>query len=284
MTKQDMKRKRGPASAEEEKFILANLDLLSDTEIAATLGRTEGFVRKRRAQAPAMVQESANVDAITLLHRSSLWQEVKRTLLTSEITFFESQWVLLIDQFSTNEILPTDELMIKDYLILEVSANRALAQKRDAILRLQEVQTLIEEERKLPEDAQNIGNLSMWYAQQDALRASFHNLDQSHIQFQTRKDAKLRDLKATRDLRFKHIEESKKNIFELIKELDSKAKRKTEGRWMELMKAGADKVQEDWETLTEYEDGSWDKPYLNPEGELRDLENNKGVADETRDS
>jgi len=262
-------KKRGPASLEEEKFIRENYESIDVPEIARILNRTEIFVKERIAQIPVIQEKMDREDEVSRLHKSHFWEEVKRTLMPNEVGFFEQQWVKLVDQFSTNEILPTDEMMIKDLIILEIGGLRANTEKRKALIMIQELEHKMDLERVLPDDQQDKALMALINTQISSLRTALPALSKEHLEYQQRKDQKLRDLKATRDLRFKHIEESKKNIFELIKDLDSLDKRKKEGRWMELMKMGADKIEADWQHSMKFEDGSYNSPFLSPEGVSR---------------
>jgi hypothetical protein len=265
------KNKRGAISLEEEKFILDNIDHMSDDDIAKRIRRSPEFVQKYRLAPPnrknAGKPSDPKAGPLRKLRQSHFWREIKHSLLVGEVNYFEQEWVRLIDQFSTNEILPTDELMIKDCIMLDVASNRALAEKKKTLEKILDFdrKLTLEEGRGDRQDPRRIASLS---TQINALRAALPALSKEHLEYQDKKDRKLRDLKATRDLRYKNIEESKRNIFELIKELDTYEKRKREGRWMELMRMAADKVGDRWNQVIEYEDGSFDKPFLSPEGEM----------------
>jgi len=266
------KLKRGKASTKEEEYIRDSHEVVSVKDMAKKLNRSEAFVTKRISQIPVMQEIDDNDDAISRLHKSDMWLPIQRTLLSSEISLFEQRWAKLIDQFSTNEILATDEMMIKDLIMLEIGGLRANSEKKKSLVLLAELDKKIESERKLDEDMQDVGSLAMWQSQLNALRAALPSLSKEFLEYQHRKDQKLRDLKATRDLRFKHMEESKKNIFELIKDLDSHAKRKQEGRWAELMLKSSQKIEDEWQQQVKFEDGQYNTPFLSPEGILKDDE------------
>jgi hypothetical protein len=276
------KMRRGRATDEEVKFVVDNLDNMEIEDIAKTLNRSIQFVKDRIAQAPQLVEDEVVSETVAKLHKSYFWLEIRRTLLKSEVPFFERQWAKLIDQFSTNEILATDEMMIKDLIMLEIGVMRANAEKRKVLVLIDDLDKKIKREYDVDEDMRDMAGIQMWHSQLNSLRAALPALSKEHLEYQTRKDQKLRDLKATRDLRFKHIEESKKNIFELIKDLDSHKKRKQEGRFMELMKMAGDKVEKVWQDSLEFEDGTYNTPFLSPEGILAQdrIEIDREVFDE----
>lgn len=262
-------------SVDEASFIRDNHLNMEPEEIASTLNRSLKFVKQKIAQIPVVQEIEDRGDAVAQLHASHFWPEVQRSLLNSEIKFFEQQWAKLVDQFSTNEIMATDEMMIKDLILLELGGLRATAEKKKVMTMLLDTEEQYEKERKKPIDVQDIAFITLLKDQLTSLRACLPQLSKEQLDFQQRKDQKLRDLKATREQRYKQIEESKKNIFELIKTLDEYKKRKKEGRWMELMKMGADKVEDDWNNSMEFEDGTYNRPMLTPEAILKEDEENK---------
>jgi len=101
--------------------------------------------------------------------------------------------------------------------------------------------------------------------QASAITSTLPNTTLEHEKHALRADKKLEHLKATRSARFRQIEESRKNFFELVKELDTRHSRERDGRWMELMRQGGDKVVENWGEFYEYADNTVDRPLLTPE-------------------
>ena len=285
--KKKIKKKTGAIGKNEVDFIRENYQSMEPEEIASFLNRTVKFVKERIAQIPVVQEIEDRGDAVAQLHSSHLWPEIRRSLLTSEVRFFEQQWAKLIDQFSTNEILATDEMMIKDLVMLELSGLRATAEKKKVLLMMQDCESRLDRERKKPMDQRDMGLTAMLKDELTSLRVCLPQLSKEQLDFQQRKDQKLRDLKATREQRYKQIEESKKNVFELIKTLDEFKKRKQEGRWMELMKMGADKIENDWNDIIEFEDGTYNRPMLTPEAILKEDEYDKselkGLVDESEE-
>jgi hypothetical protein len=243
---------------------------LSDEAIAEGLNRSVAFVRRHRMLAGAISLGETSASALDRLHRSRFWPQIKKVLLPHEEKYFEYQWCQLIDQFSTSEILATDELMVKDYIILEIEANRFLMEKKDALTEIAALNQLITEERMKEMQFQDLGAIAAWQTQINGLRAALPNLSKAFTEYQAKKDQKLAQLKATRADRFKNVQESKVNIFELIKGLDEIERRKKEGRWMGLEKLAADQVEKQWGEPIEFADGTVDKPFLSPEGELNE--------------
>jgi hypothetical protein len=264
--------KRGNVSNDEMDFIRENHEIMEPEAIAAKLNRSVSFVQKHSAQAPVVDEIQSRGDAVERLHKSHFWDEIKRTLLRTEVNYFEQQWAKLIEQFSTDDIMATDEMMIKDLIILDINGLRASAEKKKALELLSGLEMNVEKERKVDPDMMDTAMLAVWNTQITSLRTALPQLSKEHIEYQQRKDQKLRDLKATRDLRYRNIVESRKNVFEMIKDLDTHKKRQREGRWTALMQAGADKIEAEWQQTLEYEDGTYNSPMLSPEGVLAEDE------------
>lgn len=265
------KLKRGKISNTEREYILTNADTMTVEAIAAHLRRSEDFVRKQIAARPTIEHTEENQDWVSRLHASSFWLEVRKGLIGSEVRYFEQAWASYNEQFgSSTDILATDELMIKDLVMLDIFSQRQIAEQANTLRRIEELEKAIEKEEQVDDEHRDQMALANWRTQVNALYAAKSTIAKTHLDYQQRKDAKLRDLKGSRDQRFKQIEESRRNIFELIKDLDKLKRRLDEGRLAEKVKIAAARVTHDWNQLHEFEDGEVDKPFLSPEGELDD--------------
>jgi len=262
--------KRGAASSKDMEQIAANSNMPVE-ELAKLLDRSVKFVRKQIAALPVVEQKVERGDWVSMLHSSCFWSSVRSGLIGSEVGYFEQAWASYNEQFgSATDILATDELMIKDLVLLDICSQRAFTERAVVSRQIAELERLICAEREKDVDGRDIPQLASWTTQRTSLLAAKGSLSKEHQDYQGRKDIKLRDLKGSRDQRFKQIEESRRNIFELIKELDTHKRRVQEGRLAEKVRIAAQKVSDDWNQLTEYEDGTVDKPFLSPEGELKD--------------
>lgn len=262
-------RKPGKASEKELSFIATNMDVMDPKDIAKAINRSTDFVLKAIAQLPRRKQETEQSDYVVQLHASPLWPEIRRSLMPNEYGYFESLWGAYIRQFSSGtDILASDEMMIKDLIMMDIFANRAAQEKLSALMLIDSLQALIDKERQKDDYVRDAASMQSWQDQINALRGSLKSLTDSHIEYQKRKDDKLTQLKATRQARFKELTESKQNIFGLLRELDDIRNRVREGKLMEKVKIAADKQKQKLSEYTEYEDGTVDKPFLSPETEL----------------
>jgi len=288
MTKKSSERlKRGKVSGAERELVAANHETMSVTELAAKLRRSEDFVRKLIAALPTIQKTEEVGDWVSRLHSSYFWPEVRKGLMGNEVRYFEQAWASYNNQFgSATDVLATDELMIKDLIMLDIFAERAKNEQTDTMRQIDELEKAIYREEQVSEDVRDQMSLSNWRTQVNALNAAKSSLTKHHLDYQKQKDTKLRDLKGSRDQRFKQIEESRRNIFELIKELDTHKRRLQEGRMAAKVAVAAERIADDWNEVMEFEDGTVDKPFLSPEGELKDarLQNEQEEADRQEDA
>lgn len=273
------KLKPGMASIEEITFIQNNVDKLKPEQIAAHLHRSVNFVAKCIAQIPKRQQLLEQTDAVEQLRASPMWMEVKRSLMPSEYDYFCSLWASYIEQFgSGSEVLATDEMSIKDLIMMDIVQSRASAQVVNQNILIEQLSKLLDKERDKAIEVRDQMAMQTWQEQVNSARGSLKSLTETHLSYQQRKDAKLDDLKATRKARFKEAQEAHQNIFGLLRELNEHRTRQREGRLMEKVRLAAEKVRQDWNQLTEFEDETVDKPFLSPEGELED--ENRRLQDE----
>lgn len=262
---------RGPASRKELEIIKTSS--LPPEELAKKLRRSVNFVKKHMAAKPVLVQLDENQDWVARLHASPFWPQHKKQLIATdgEVAFFEQTWAAYMDQFgSASDILATDELMVRDLIMLDIMSNRAIVEQADCIRLIDQFQKFIDDEMKKEDEDRDQMQLANWRTNLNSNIALKTTLSKQHLDLQNRKDAKLKDLKGSRDQRFKQIEESRRNIFELIKDLDSHKRRLEEGKLAEKVRIAADSVAHDWNQVMEFEDGEVDKPFLSPEGEMED--------------
>jgi hypothetical protein len=265
-----MAKKRGNLNIEEIAYVHANMDIKTDEEMAKHLNRSVELVRRLRVQSVQRKENEENVDAVSELHVSYFWSEVRRSLMANEERYFEQQWIRLHEQFSQHGVLPTDEIMMKDLILHEIASNRVLANKRDHLVRLAELERMIDTEMAKPVNERDLARLPNWETQRGALQVAITAVTREHLEYQKKKDDKMEQLKATRSQRLKQAEQSGSNFWQMIRELDKPENRRIYGNYMMKMKIAADNIRNDWNQVIEYANESVDKPFLSPEGEIED--------------
>ena len=220
-----------------------------------------GFVSKYRKTKPHLEVTEEQDDILVNLHNIYFWKEILTQISQDEIKGFESRWVALNQQFQ--DILPTDQMQMKDLIMLEILINRVLTEKHTVLSTISRLERQLKREEDRSIELQDTNLMLNIETQLNAAMASQNARTTEHMKLQEKKDAKFKDLKATRDQRFKQLEDSRKSFFDLLRVLDEKESRDKEGRQIELMKIAAKKKQDDLGEYTEYEDGTVDRPMLN---------------------
>lgn len=222
-------------------------------EIVETIGTIEG---KKQVK-------NTIIDSIGELKSKHFWKELKKQLMPEELEYFGESWAKLVKQFSQYDILETDEMIMKDLVVHDILINRNLAQKKALMDEIDYYHKELDEEIAKPmKDQIKIQN---YHNKISDARSCLNDLERAHNTLQQRKDQKFKDMKATRDLRYKQIEDAKKTWFELIKELDSYDTRHKEGEWLALMKRSVQKEEERLAEFHEFADGTFDQILLTPE-------------------
>jgi len=267
-----IKNRSGPLS-DPEKKIISNNPAVSDEQLAAQLRRNPKTIHKYRLKMGEVEYTESLKEPLACLHEIYFWLTVKNQLLDDEVSYFEQQWVRYWDQFSHSDILATDEVMMKDAILLDIMSNRTLTLKAKQLRRSSELTAeinLVYEQE--PED-RNTVHLSNMETQYGACQASIIDSTKEYLEYQKKKDDKMTQLKATRDQRLKQAEQSGKNFWELCRALNEKQARQRDSVLMERMRIAAERVKEDWSGQTiKFADNEHDRVLLIPEGEINDEE------------
>ena len=253
--------KRGRMSDEEKSFLDQYLESRTDEELAESLDRSLSFVSKYRKTRPSLIETEEEGEILGRLHAAYFWHELLDQLTAEELKGYEARWIALHQQFQ--DVLPTDQMQIKDLIILEMLINRVLTEKKQVISTIQRLEQQLAREEEKPIEFQDMQFMLNLETQLNAAMASQNARTTEHMKLQEKKDAKFKDLKATRDQRFKQLEDSRKSFFDLMRLLDQKETRQKEGHQIEIMRLAAENSQNDLSEYTEYDDGTVDKPMLN---------------------
>ena len=264
-------KRTGRLSRSEISFIDENLDAMSDDEIAKAIERSPDAVAQRRANRPQRETNTKMNDFVAQLHEKHFWETVQRSLLKEELPVFENSWASLYAQFVHQGVTATDEIMMKDVIIDDILLHRALEEKRKIIEEIQDQENEMDRIKLIPmanrtqAEVDSAVNAHRTVVQ---LRGAQEAYTKEINDIKKTKDGKFKDLKATRQERLKVVEESGKNIFALIKHLDERKQRESEGRMTGLVYEAARIKQKELEEYTTFADKEVDRPWMTPESEL----------------
>lgn len=251
--------KPGGLSNVELAQIQSMLETHTDEEISKIVNRTTTVINKVRAKTPALIAYSNRKDYITVLHSKHYWKNLTQQLTSDELGYFENEWGAYAVQFQ--ELTHTDELTLLDTIILTIELNRIQIEKKQLIDEINDTQKLLDAELELG-DQQDPQLTRAYRDTLSGLRSAQPTLSKRYLETQYRKDEKFKQLKATREQRYKSIEESKKNIFELLKQLDTIQSRKKENRMLSLMVDATRKEKIRLMEQSEFADGTVDSCLL----------------------
>lgn len=263
-----MSKKRGQLSLEEEKFIRDNVGSLTVEQIAQQLNRhTNPVTRYIDENNLYRVGEVEELQTLRRkLHGKAFWPEIRLQFDedSGEIEYFEKTWCSLIRQFR-DDVLPAEELQIKQFITLDILANRSMKERKRHIHEVEKLQKQIDEEYAKPEDQRDAPKLSNLEAQVSMARNTTSNYTNEYTKILDQQKAISKDLKATREQRIKRIEEGKSSWAGLIAMLEDEDLREKEGREMEILKLSTEKFRGELYQLHQFNDGKLDSPILNAE-------------------
>ena len=262
-------KKRGQLSLQEEEFIRNNVNSLSTDEIADQLNRSPAPVERYISENHLLLGQD-NLDNIEFLkqklHSKPFWPEIKKQFDQSsgELEFFEQTWVSLIKQFR-EDVLPAEELQIKQFITIEILINRSMKERKRHITDTEKLQKLVDDEYAKPEETRDIPKLANMETQLNFARNSIANYTNEYTKLLNEQQKISKDLKATREQRIKRIEDGKSSWVGLIRMLEDEDIREREGREMEIIRLATEKAKQTLQEYHNYEDKKVDRPFLIPE-------------------
>jgi hypothetical protein len=265
-----MSRKPGKLSSSEEKFIKEHIFDMSVQDIANCLNRTikpiEKYIKNHNLQHSDVVSddEFERKSMLNRLHGRNYFSELQNMLTDGELERFEEDWVEVILQFR-DDIVYTEEVQLKQWILLQILADRSMKARKNAMEEEERLQVLIEEQEALPEDIRDSVLLNSLHQQVGFTRDGMIAFTREHAQVLDKIKDIERSLKATRDARVKRIEDSKTTWLGYLRMLEDSQYRKDAGEDAEIKKMAKDKERTrlgEWHTFS---DGVIDQPLLSDE-------------------
>lgn len=272
---EEPKRKRGQLSNEEREFIRVNTGFMSTEDIAAKLSRTKDTIEK--FQMDFIVNPSTEdkykkeeKELLNTLKSRPFWRDIKAQFNEHEIEKYEFHWIRYITQFS-NDVTHAEESQICKVIEVEILLSRILSEKnkientlerqeKDLRKLLQDPLTSIDEGYDAWQE--QVAKLDMEIT---AIRNAQSYRSKEYMDFLSKHKEILKDLKATRDQRYKEIESSKVTFLGWMKAFDNPKFREEVSREAELDRLAKDKERERLSDYHKYLDGELDQPFLTPD-------------------
>jgi hypothetical protein len=265
----NLPKKRGQLSLDEEKFIKNNVDSLSIENIAEQLNRNVAPVKRYITEQQLMVDSGDKNDVEILrlkLYSKTFWPEIERQFDkdSGELKYFEDTWIGLIKQFR-EDVLPAEELQIKQFITIDILINRSMKERKRHIAETEKLQRLVDKEYEKNEEQRDIPKLANLETQLSFARNSIASYTNEFTKLLNEQQKISKDLKATREQRIKRIEDGKSSWTGLIRMLEDEEIREKEGREMEILSLSTQKYKQKLSEYHTYADNNIDKPFLTPE-------------------
>ena len=129
--------KRGKFSEDELQFIRDHSTEKTVDEIAKYIDRSPKTVKRvmdnmNLVTTDMSIDEKDEVSLRKKLLDKEYWTEIEKQFTENEIDYFISIWIQLIKQFR-EDVLPTEELQIKQLITTEILINRCMVERKRAL-------------------------------------------------------------------------------------------------------------------------------------------------------
>ena len=263
-----MTKKRGKLSIEELQYIDANTGIVPLDKMALELNRSEDVIAKHieeiRDKKNSTLQRLSEKDSAHDLRAKPIWLELKQQYNDKELELYLYHWVKYINQFDGN-VTHSEEGQICKAIDLEILMHRCLKEK----YALYEETSILEKNlaREMnADDALKDNNLiAQLMAQVQGYRASQQSKTKEYNELLDKCQKMSRDLKTTRDQRFKEIQDRKITYFGWLKTFQDNVQRKKMSKEAALIAKAMEKSTTDMAEYHKYNDGVVDQPILSSE-------------------
>lgn len=264
----EKEKRKGPLSKKDKLYISDNAGRLTPSEIAKTLNRTTksvvDFMKKNGYMKFYVVDQTNNS-----LSKTPYWRDLVQQFSEEELKLMDYHWGEVTSQFK-EDIQHTEKLQILDMLKMEVLSNRSLTEQSNIKSKIEDLKSEILN-LKLQGDEQ--GLIEAKEAQIAALYSAYETIGKDYANFLKEKSNIFKALKATREQRYKQIENSKESLLDWVKTMiEDKERRKQIGIYMEKMRIASEVEYERLSEYHTYADGTIEKPILNSNTVMEDEE------------
>lgn len=207
-----------------------------------------------------IVQNVDEAEDLLIALRSKLYYpSLKDQFTDKEVDYFEQYWITLMQQFR-GDVLPSEEMHIKQLLTVEILMMRNMSERKGHIQEAERIQKKLDiEYKEVIVDDSLIDTLTQ---QLNYVRSSASSYTSEYDKLSNQHKALTKDLKANRDARIKRIEDSKGSWAQMLRALDDEEYRSRIGDEIEVMKIAKDNVKEQLSEWHTYIDGNLDQPFL----------------------
>lgn len=264
-----IEKKRGALSDEEKLAIRAMCRDTTITEIARALNRNSEPIIKYIAAESLETREMGNIslERVALMYKlktRAYYVDIQKQLTDEEVETFEENWIKYIEQFN-NDITYSEELGVKEAIILQILINRTLSEKKEQLVEIQRITTLLNKELSVDETMQDAVKILNYENSLAAARSALAAYTGEYTKLLGNLKDINRDLKVTRDQRKQKVEDNKGTFASVLKKLEDEEFRRKTGENLEIMKVAKERAKLNLMEYHAYADGKVDIPFLTPE-------------------
>lgn len=243
-------------------------------EIATRINRSPEGIRKFMDDI-GLIDKSMPVldsDAHSIsvaLKNKPYWKNLQEQFDDNELQFFEHMWIKMMMEQFRQDLLPAEELQVKQLLTLDIFMNRSAKDRQQQIKEISRTQKDLDQEYKKPKGKRDMARIDYLESRLSYARSAVSNHTTEHTKLLDKMEKIQKDLKATRDQRVKRIEDAKTSFTGLIRALEDEQFRNRMGQEAELMNVAKNNAMEELSDWHEYgKDTDYaevDVPILNAE-------------------
>ena len=224
MSKEDGLNLLGRFTKAEEKYIRENYQTVSIKEISENLKRNQDTVKqyiKNKILKLDVSEHEAIAKKVEFdIKKSPIWAELIQQFSENEQDIFIYNWTSVMAQFK-HDVLPTERMQVIDMCRNEILLNRSLKRMNQISLLIDRFQEELKNEKAKSVQDRNVGRMIDLERTIAESMASSTNFTKEYKELLEKKNATLKDLKATRMDRIKRIEDSRENVTTWFSEVTS---------------------------------------------------------------
>lgn len=248
----------------EKEFIKKNAGTLSPAEIARSLHRkTEIVLNYMRDESLIISNKSgqkSNNQIERELKKKPFYADLMRQLFPEELDFFNEHWIGMMSQFN-GDLMPSEELELKELLIIEILKNRESAAEKERLEEKSRLEKEIRQERSLKQpDREKIRDLQQTLTQYSSASSTYVRNFKDLCE---KADKMRKALHASRQDRVKNYENSKVDFVSWLKLIEDNDQKLKASREMEIMKQAQIKERQRLYDNHEYANKEIAPPILN---------------------
>lgn len=264
-----MGKKRGVLSNEERNYIERNVHDLMVEDIAKHLNRTPATIKKyiHDNNLVGSIDEREQQQRSSLkarLQNKAYWPEIQKQFDEDELLYFIDLWVGTMIQFE-EDVRWTEELQLTEWISFKIHVNRCLKEQQEHKAEVTRLQKLLNQEYSGPEEERDVNKIVSLQQQLDFSKGSIVSYTKRHTDLHSQANKIIKDLKGTRDVRIKRIDDGKTSWIGFLRMLEDEGARRQIGREMELMRLAKDASRKKMAEYHQFEDGTLDQPFLSDE-------------------